>query len=287
MLTNCAQCPHLMHSILCLGASHLSRITPNGAIYTPLAIAHRGRALKSLGEALAKSDQCTRAELDLMLATTYALTFQSNYMEDGLVDFVVMVRGCAIITMRILNMYKGSEMFDSLTTEAIYTRVLPLLPLTTCCDGDMLDFCILTLEGIQPLLKSSSHRITYQAILNIYTGLRQSARAGFIALSEFYNGWERMGNQEFMEFVDPGNHVSRLLLLHFVAITVMMWPVFCILRPSMLKAPIANLTPCQWGVAIYQNLPLDMRELVEWQATYIASGGAISNAVGNLGYVRE
>jgi hypothetical protein len=55
----------------------------------------------------------------------------------------------------------------------------------------------------------------------------------------------------------------------------------------MLKAPIANLTPCQWGVDIYQNLPLDMRELVEWQATYIASGGAISNAVGSLGYVRE
>lgn len=287
MPTNCVQCPHLMHSILCLGASHLSRIAQNGAIYTPMAIAHRGRALKALGEALATSDQCTRTELDLLLATTYALTFQSNYMEDGLVDFVVMVRGCAIITLRILNMYKGSEMFDSLSAEAVYTRVLPLLPLTTYCDGEMLDICILTLEGIQPLLKTSSHRITYQAILNIYRGSQHSARKGFVALSELYNSWERMGNQEFMEFLDPGNHVSRLLLLHFVAITVMMWPVFCILRPSMLKAPMADLAPCQWGVAIYQNLPLKMRELVEWQATYIASGGAITNAIGNSGNVRE
>ncbi|KAF3398153.1 hypothetical protein F1880_005695 [Penicillium rolfsii] len=275
------ECPHLMHSILCLGASHLSRMTPNGYIYAPMAIAHRGKALKSLGEALTRSDQCTRTELDLILATTYALTFQSNYMEDGLVDFVVMVRGCAIITLRILNIYKGSEMFYSLTTESIYTRVLPLLPLTTCCDEDKLNLSILTLEYIQPLLKTGSHRITYQAIQNIYTGLQYSARAGFIALSEFYNSWERMGNREFMEFIDPANHVSRMLLLHFVAITVMMWPVFCILRPSMLKAPMANLTSCQWGVAIYQNLPAEMRELVKWQATYIASGGAISNAIGN------
>lgn len=276
-----------MHAILCLGASHLSRITQNGAIYTPMAIAHRGKALKALGEALATSDQCTRTELDLLLATTYALTFQSNYMEDGLVDFVVMVRGCTIITLRILNIYKGSEMFDSLTTEAIYARVLPRLPLTTCCDGEMLDICILTLEGIQPLLQTSSHMITYQAILNVYRGLQLSVRTGFVALSEVYNSWGRMDNQQFMELLDPGNHVSRLLLLHFVAITVMMWPVFCILRPSMLKNPMADLTPCQWGVAIYQSLPLNMRELVEWQATYIASGGAIRSSLGNLDKVHE
>ncbi|KAJ5487355.1 C6 transcription factor, partial [Penicillium desertorum] len=240
-------CPHLMHSILCLGASHLSRITPNGKKYMPLAIAHRGKALKALGEALTTSDQCTRTELDLLLATTYALTIQSNYMEDGLVDFLVMVQGCAVITLRILDIYQGSEMFDSLTPEAIHTRILPLLPLTTCCDAEMLNISILTLEGIQPLLVTGSDRITYQAILNIYRGLQHSARRGFLALSEIYNSWVRIGSQEFREFLDPGNHVSRMLLLHFVAITVMMWPVFCILRPSMLETPVADLACRQWG----------------------------------------
>ena len=276
-----------MHSILCLGASHLSRITPNGAEYAPMAITHRGKALKALGEALARSDQCSRTELDLLLATTYALTFQSNYMEDGLVDFIVMVRGCAIITLRILNTYEGSEMFDSLTAEAIYTRVLPLLPMTTCCDAEVLDMSILTLERIHPLLETSSHKITYEAVLNTYSGLQQSARDGFIALCEIYNSWERMGNREFRSFVDPGNHVSRLLLVHYVAITVMMWPVFCTLRPSMVNTPTADLTRCQWGVAIYHSLPLAMRGLVEWQAGYIASGGSISCGIENSGHIRE
>ena len=287
LLTEYTQYPHLMHSILSLGASHLSRITPNGAQYVPMAITHRGKALKALGEALAKSDQCTRTELDLLLATTYALTFQSNYMEDGLVDFIVMVRGCTIITSRILNKYDGSEMFDSLTAEAVSTRVLPLLPMTTCCDEGVLDMSILTLERIQPLLRTSSQRIAYEAVLNTYRGLQRSAQDGFIALCEIYNSWELMGNQEFRSFVDPDNHVSRLLLVHYVAITVMMWPVFCTLRPSMVNTPMADLTRCQWGVAIYHSLPLAMRGLVEWQAGYIASGGSISCAIENSGHLRE
>lgn len=276
-----------MHSILSLGASHLSRITPNGVEYAPRAITHRGKALKALGKALAKSDQCTRTELDLLLATTYALTFQSNYMEDGLVDFIVMVRGCAIITLRILNTYERSEMFDALSADAIYTRVVPLLPMTMCCEGEVLDMSILALERIQPLLETSRHRMTYEVVLNTYRGLQRSAREGFIALCEIHNSWGRMENQEFRSFVDPGNHVSRLLLVHYVAITVMMWPVFCTLRPSMVDTPMADLTRCQWGMAIYHSLPLAMRDLVEWQVCYIASGGSIGSGVENSGYVCE
>ena len=55
----------------------------------------------------------------------------------------------------------------------------------------------------------------------------------------------------------------------------------------MVNTPMADLTRCQWGVAIYHSLPLAMRGLVEWQAGYIASGGSISCGIENPGYVRE
>jgi hypothetical protein len=52
-----------------------------------MAIAYRGKALKSLSATLAKGDDCTVLEMDGALATCYTLTFQAHHMSDGVVDF--------------------------------------------------------------------------------------------------------------------------------------------------------------------------------------------------------
>ncbi|GIC87512.1 uncharacterized protein Aud_003896 [Aspergillus udagawae] len=91
-------CPHLLHALLSLGASYCCLTTSQRYKYAPLAIAHRGKALKALGAILAKGDNCTMTEMDSALATCYALTFQARQMSDGVIDFAVMVRGCSIIT---------------------------------------------------------------------------------------------------------------------------------------------------------------------------------------------
>ncbi|KAE8395164.1 hypothetical protein BDV23DRAFT_169163 [Aspergillus alliaceus] len=264
------ECPHLMHAILCLGATHLSLVTPDGGRYTTLAVTHRGQALRMLGDALIKGDQCSRTELELMLATAYALTFQANYMEDGLVDFAVMVRGCSIITRRILNKYDGSEMFKLLKPDVIYRDIVLRIPLTHCADTDFLDTSIETLKMIEPLLVSDSHRNAYGALLNTYNAFKSSAREAFIAFTGFYNHWEGMGNREFMEFLEPTNYVSRALFLHYIAITVLFRPVFQIFKgPRAVVFPRDELPILQWGAHIYQCLPPSVRGLVEWQANFI------------------
>ena len=50
---------------------------------------------------------------------------------------------------------------------------------------------------------------------------------------------------------------------------------------------MVDLACRQWGADIYQNLPLGMRALVEWQAGYIASGGDITNAIKTSGNGQE
>ncbi|KAF7586421.1 hypothetical protein BBP40_008928 [Aspergillus hancockii] len=266
------ECPHLMHAILCLGATHLSLVTPDGDRYTTLAVTHRGKALKMLGDALATGDQSSRTELDLMLATAYALTFQANYMPDGLVDFAVMVRGCGIITWRILSKYNGSDMFKLLKPEAIYNDIVSRVPLTPCANTETLDTPIETLKSIEPLLVSTSHRSAYKALLNTYHGLKRSARESFIAFTGFYYSWGLMGNQEFMEFLEPTNYISRVLFLHYIAISIMLRPVFHMLRaPRTMVFPKDELPLHQWGARIYECLPSSMRGLVKWQAHFIAS----------------
>ncbi|KAE8383702.1 hypothetical protein BDV26DRAFT_287124 [Aspergillus bertholletiae] len=274
------ECPHLMHAILCLGATHLSLITPDGSRYTTLAVTHRGQALRMLGNALAKGeDECSKAELDFMLATVYALTFQANYMVDGFVDFAIMVRGCGLITQRILNKHHGSDRFKLLTDDAITRDVAPQIPSTRCCsytDPDSLHTSIATLHHIEPLLSSNIHRTAYAALLDTYTALHHSARHAFLAFTCFYDGWGRVGTREFMDFLHPRNHVSRLLFLHYVVASIMLRPVFETLRnPRRLVFPKDDLPLLQRGVCIYDCLPASLQGLVDWQFRFIAAEKAV------------
>ncbi|OGM45657.1 hypothetical protein ABOM_005450 [Aspergillus bombycis] len=195
-----------------------------------------------------------------MLATVYALTFQAHYMADGLVDFAIMVRGCSIITRRILNKYKGSEMFKLLTDDAIITNTLPRIPPTPYADAENLNTSVETIQSIEPLLSCESHRNAYRALFNTYDSLKRSARDGFVAFTEFYDDWGRMSNREFMEFLDPGNYVSRLLFLHFVVASIMLRPVFRILKePRLLMFPKEELPLLQRGLDIYECLPSELQ----------------------------
>ncbi|KAE8151633.1 hypothetical protein BDV25DRAFT_128612 [Aspergillus avenaceus] len=261
------ECPHLLHAILSLGATHLSLIVPTGSKYTTQAVTHRGKAMKALGNALARGDQCSTTDLELMLATAYALTFQANYMTDGLLDFAVMVRGCAVITRKILNKHTESDMFKLLSPEAITNNVISQIPLTRYADPGALITSIETLELIQPLLVNGCHKTTYQALLSCYQGMQRSAREGFIGLTGIYMSWEQMEHQEFMEFLDEENHVSRALFLHYITIQIMMRPVFYLLRaPRPCEFAKDELPMHQWASRIYGCLPSPVRELVEWQA---------------------
>lgn len=271
-----------MHAILSLGASHLSLISPRPDEYTPLALAHRGKALKHLSDALATVDQCTKTDLDFILATTYALTFQANYMTDGLVDFAVMVRGCTTVTRRILNQDQENDMFHLLMSEAVFARVCSQLPLTPCWDIDILKMSIEKLEGIQPLLKKNGHRINYHAIFNTYRCMQISGRQGFIALSQMYNEWGSMDYQEFTDFLDSENHVSRLLLIHYVTIIILMKPIFSIFKPSMRETPKDTLANHQWGIGLYRGINDNLRGLVELQYRLIVTDKALIEAGGTI-----
>jgi hypothetical protein len=84
----------LIHAMLGLGASHLSLCGGDaGELYTRPALAHRVAAMKSLNEFLSRP-RFSKADGDAAFAAAMSLTFQSSYMEDGLVDFLAMVRGC-------------------------------------------------------------------------------------------------------------------------------------------------------------------------------------------------
>jgi hypothetical protein len=81
----------LIHAMLGLGASHLN-LCGSEPCARP-ALMHRIAAMKSLNAFLSRG-QFSKEDGDAAFAAAMSLTFQSTYMEDGLVDFLAMVRGC-------------------------------------------------------------------------------------------------------------------------------------------------------------------------------------------------
>lgn len=87
-----------MHAMLALAASRLS--FSSDVDYSSLALSHRLLAIKGLNVELSKRIR-TSSDGDALLAACYALTFQSSYMEDGIFEFLTMVRGCGLVSLQL------------------------------------------------------------------------------------------------------------------------------------------------------------------------------------------
>lgn len=95
----------LIHAMLGLSASHLSLAV--GRDYKAQALAHRIQSMRSLNEALNRP--CTSlAEGDARFATVMALTFQSSYMDEGMLDFLSMIRGCIVVSNSAMPCFEES-----------------------------------------------------------------------------------------------------------------------------------------------------------------------------------
>ena len=91
VLTYREQYDFLAHAILGLGASHLSAMTSTN--HFNFALNHRIASISALNEQLSRT-HISRADADATLGALLALTFQSAYMADGMVEFLTMIRGC-------------------------------------------------------------------------------------------------------------------------------------------------------------------------------------------------
>ncbi|KAL4923128.1 Zn(II)2Cys6 transcription factor [Aspergillus undulatus] len=261
------ECPHLLHAMLSLGASHCSLIAPRGNQnqYASTAIAYRGRALKSLSAILAKGNECTVSEMDGALATCYTLTFQAHHMSDGIVDFAVMVRGCGLVTNWYCERQRRSQIFTIQSREHMSDMILGWLPgeMAPICEVATVNSCLEHLDKLQPHLSSPAHFAFYNSLRACYESLLLSHRHAFTALVSLYAVWGAMENVEFLTFIAPGNHVSRALFINYVTFDALMRPVYGELaRERNLGTGGGHFLIYRWADGIFNGLPRSMRGVV-------------------------
>ncbi|GFG05630.1 sterol uptake control protein 2 [Aspergillus udagawae] len=263
--------PHLMHAILALGATHYSLVSPNGSEYSSTAIIHRGKALKALSTAIGKGPECTTTDMDVILATCYALVFQAYHMQDGLVDFAVMVRGCGVITNCIMDKYKTSQLFHLSTAKEAVDVAMGLAnePLSSPL---LIDSLLAAIDRLQPLFQSTIHHRFYRALRETLAALAVSDRTAFVSLTRIYAVWYEAENREFLMFIAPANHVSRALFMYFLVIECFMQPVYIVLHErSHMTSLTTDSVIHQWADAIYRQLQSSIRDLIELPMQIIAA----------------
>jgi Fungal specific transcription factor domain/Fungal Zn(2)-Cys(6) binuclear cluster domain len=262
---------YLMHAILALGASHLNRMGPQKE-YQTQAIVHRGHAIAGLNQALSKK-HIAHGEADAMLAACYALTFQASYMDDGLTDFITMVRGCVLVTDRIQE--EQAQTVFNLQPDLHFTALEPALRKLERLDQEFIVAGVDALNCVIPLLTSLMDFDFHRALLGVLQALKTSSREGYINFMSVYSVWYQLCADNFRTFMDSNNTIAQLLLAYFIAIQLMMVPVLQPLyhwpeRKSSM--PIQTLLGIvQWSEKIFRNIPDAFQSHLHWPKWVVAT----------------
>lgn len=272
---------YLIHSILALAASHLNAVSNANA--GEEAISHRILAVKSLNEALSVPPR-SQDERDARMAAAMALTFQSSHLQDGLLEFLTMVRGC--------NLIAEDELLGQ-PDSAFYVRLFLARPhqywLTRAQafreDGHLetmrnrltasqlnsvnsedLDNMASSLDQLDYLAMADFEIYFLSLLKNVVAQAYNDPIATYTAFVVLYNAPSRWTHDDFQMFINPNNVVAQILLAHFIAIQAILTPILVLERVGFqgIDAPTAVLG---WIEGIYVNVPLSLRHHVEFCRT--------------------
>ncbi|KAF2662314.1 hypothetical protein K491DRAFT_287443 [Lophiostoma macrostomum CBS 122681] len=252
---------YLIHSILALAASHLDAVSSAGVAEE--AISHRILAVKSLNQALSVPPK-TRCERDARMAAALALCFQSSHLQDGLFEFLTMVRGC--------NLIAGDETV-SMADSAFYAfredghlatmRSRLASSQLNSVNRQDLDSATLSLQAIKSLNLTDWEKSFWIILVKTIGHAYDDPVSAYTTFVMLYNTPSRWTHDEFQSFIDPNNNVAQILLAHFIAVQAILTPILVLERVGFqgIDAPTAVLG---WIGGIYRNIPLTLRHHVEW-----------------------
>lgn len=150
---------YLMHAILGYSASQLIGSDPS--LIEP-AMNHRLKAIKAVKKALADAPRAdTFEEGNALMATCFALTFQSVLLDDGMVEYMTFVRGIVIVA---IQMYiKGAKLiFGEYLGDAPAELLRPHLEELKLVEKQWVDVAVAGIRGLEPLCRIPGREIEAQ-----------------------------------------------------------------------------------------------------------------------------
>jgi len=256
-----------MHAILGYSASDLAHNPSppsDGAALITSAMSHRLKAIKAIKRALAESSSnASRVRVDgtsggrgadhlteegnALMATCFALTYQSVLLDDGMVEYMTFIRGIVIVAVQMYVAagvtgptcskalrVKEKMLFGELLSEGESEKRLEphMKNLGLVVRREWVDAAVEAINNLEGLLPSgegaeegsatSVEREYWGLLSNMAGNLYVSSWAAYLALTEHYRWWMMLAHEKFQRLVEPGNMVGVLLASHWIALKQIM-----------------------------------------------------------------
>jgi hypothetical protein len=165
-----------MHAILGLAASDLS--VQNDPSLVASAMNHRLKAIRAIKKTLSDAPRAdTFEEGNALMATCFALTYQSVLLDDGMVEYMTFIRGVIIVA---IQMYlKGAKLLFGQFLGDKQTEVLrPLLEKVPLIEQGWATAAVAAVESLGPLCAHPMELQYHERIMDMARQLQVSSWGG-------------------------------------------------------------------------------------------------------------
>ncbi|EGU73899.1 hypothetical protein FOXB_15590 [Fusarium oxysporum f. sp. conglutinans Fo5176] len=199
-----------------------------------------------------------------------ALVFQSSYMPEGMVEFMIMTRGCTAASDVIFSRSEN-YLFEGFTAKSHNKHVLSLNPVDVVEEiADALSNGLVSVRRLRPICHSVVE-VNYLSILErILKIARSSPVQAFTEIPLAYAMFGEMAQDEFKHFTDRRNYVAQIIIAHFFIIEYILATVA--LAPVMGSFPFRRAIVSAWAWEVARNVPSIYDVYMRWPLEFVKSG---------------
>lgn len=170
------QYQYLMHAILGLAASDLS--VQHDPTLVASAMSHRLKAIIAIKKTLSDVPRTdTFEEGNALMATCFALTFQSVLLDDGMVEYMTFIRGVIIVAIQMY--FKGAKLlFGEFLGDRQKEVMRPFMEKVPLIEGSWADAAVAAVEGLGGLCMHPMEQAYHGKILEMARQLKVSSWGG-------------------------------------------------------------------------------------------------------------
>ncbi|OHE91005.1 C6 zinc finger protein [Colletotrichum orchidophilum] len=213
----------LMHAILGMAACDLMSADPSLLAF---AMAHRVKAIQAIKKSLAelpKQRGTTSEHANALIATCFALTFQSVTFEDGMAEYMTFIRGILIIGTQMY--IKGIKpIFINLMGQDSSAVLEPKMADLPLIRSEWADGAVEAIGGLRGLCRDVVEIEYFDLLLEMATKLHTSGHAeiAYQDLSKHYGWWIQLPHEKFQRVIDMTSQTMVLLASHWIALKQIM-----------------------------------------------------------------
>ncbi|KAL0940719.1 C6 transcription factor [Colletotrichum truncatum] len=227
----------LMHAILGMAACDLMKEDPS---LLEFAMAHRVKAIKAIKKSLAElpknNNTASSEHANALVATCFALTFQSTTFEDGMAEFMTFIRGILIVGAQM--MIKGIKpIFVNILDQDSKAVLKPKMVQVPLIKKEWADGAVEAIGGLRHLCRDVVEIQYYDLLMDMATKLHISSWEAYEAIGKHYGWWMQLPHEKFQRVINPLNQTMILLATHWVSLQQVMVTITRVEHECREKAP--------------------------------------------------